>query len=152
MPKPRLFTPLPYPSIVLSAACLHDDDLLIARQSALTILLHLRHQQSHPDLEDHPCTRMWHGYSDQLTHYGLIMCLEWRSRGHEDRLMDTFAALQSNLFPTLPWWWYLPAIARSHRSSLWGRRPGHYAAWWPRDPSPTPIFWPVGPKLTPVPF
>lgn len=45
---------------------------------------------------NHPCTKMWRGYSYALATYGLAICTEWSMRGYQDtcaekivRVVDT---------------------------------------------------------------
>jgi len=158
----NLITYLPYPSLPLSASCLHTDDLEHTRHHALTILRTIVEPSDVPvplrtKVLSHPALWMWQNYPHKLARYALCMNCEWMRRGNEDKLTHEVATLQKKIINghDEPWWWYLPAISRSHRSLLSARRRGWYRCWFSEvsDYAPAePTFWPVGPKLEPLPF
>lgn len=151
-----MLTPLPFPSFIKTAACLRDQDLQAARIDTLEILRTILHKEEN----NHPCVRMWMDYAPRLINYGQILCLEWITRGNQDRVLDQIATLQKLTIHTPhndPWWLYLPALSRSHQATLLARDRPHYKPWFDANNTMLlvqnePLFWPVGPKLTPMPF
>ena len=73
---------LPYPDFAETAKVLDQRRLGKQRVEALQVLRGLtvpgygwRH---------HPAVRMWRGYEEALTRYGLEICRVWREAGHKD--------------------------------------------------------------------
>ncbi|MEU4251705.1 MSMEG_6728 family protein [Amycolatopsis sp. NPDC026612] len=104
----------------------------------------------------HPAAKMWTGYEEALTRYGLEVCAVWRELGAADtcaeKLADEFTRSvggeairsQADLAATgdLPPWLGDEALHLSHRSALVRKDPDHYAAQFPGVPPDLPYVWP----------
>jgi pyrimidine dimer DNA glycosylase len=104
----------------------------------------------------HPAAKMWTGYEEALTRYGLEVCAVWCALGAADtcavKLTDEFTAAigrtavrtQDELAATgdLPPWLGDEALHRSHQSALVRKDPGHYAGQFPDVPPDLPYVWP----------
>ncbi|GGM76693.1 hypothetical protein GCM10010106_23910 [Thermopolyspora flexuosa] len=148
---------LPYPDFAETAKVLDQRRLGKQRVEALQILRGLtvpgygwRH---------HPAVRMWRGYEEALTRYGLEICRVWRAAGHRDtctgllvaelraakgiddpRDQDELAAAGA-----LPPWLGDPDFHRAHRSALVRKDPEHYRPLFPQVPDDLPYVWPENP-------
>jgi hypothetical protein len=112
----------------------------------------------------HPAAKMWTGYEEALTRYGLEVCAVWCELGAADtcavKLTDEFTRsvgrarirTQAELGAVgdLPPWLGDEALHLSHRSALVGKDPDHYAALFPDVPPDLPYVWPPSdrPKRT----
>lgn len=146
-----------------SASCFPPDILIEQADTAFEIwqVLHQRVDLGQPVANihngDHPTTRMWVDYRNQLRDYAMVLAVEAveRAKMHRDYL-NQFATLQNINLPqhehNTPWWWGLDTLHSSHRASLVARNPGWFRAFNWKETAKTPIFWPVGPNLTPMPF
>lgn len=107
--------------------------------------------------EKHPVVRLWRGYEAQLAAYGLVMCDEWESRGHEPLShgkmrtaiawhLDTAASVEDFVMEKPPWMEdreIFGMLMLSHQSLLVHKAPKHYRKYFPDvTPSTTP-YWPV---------
>jgi hypothetical protein len=120
----------------------------------------------------HPAAKMWTGYEEALTRYGLEVCAVWCALGAADtcavKLGDEYTRAtgagaaepattgdlgspdgvavrtQAELAATgdLPPWLGDEALHRSHRSALVRKDPDHYAAQFPDVPPDLPYVWP----------
>jgi hypothetical protein len=104
----------------------------------------------------HPAAKMWTGYEEALTRYGLEVCAVWRALGAADtcavKLADEYAEsldrsavrTQAELAATgdLPPWLGDEALHRSHQSALVRKDPDHYAAQFPDVSPDLPYVWP----------
>jgi hypothetical protein len=104
----------------------------------------------------HPAVRMWRGYEEALTRYGLEICREWCEAGHRDTcaasLSAEFAAVTRLATPrtqaelaradALPPWLGDADFHRSHRSALVRKDPGYYRPLFPDVPDDLPYVWP----------
>jgi hypothetical protein len=104
----------------------------------------------------HPAVRMWRGYEEALTRYGLEICRRWCEAGHRDTcaasLSAEFQAASGLATPriqpelaragALPPWLGDPAFHRSHRSALVRKDPGYYRPLFPDVPDDLPYVWP----------
>jgi hypothetical protein len=104
----------------------------------------------------HPAVRMWRGYEEALTRYGLEICREWCGAGHRDTcaasLSAEFEAATRLATPrtqpelaragALPPWLGDPDFHRSHRSALVRKDPGYYRPLFPDVPDDLPYVWP----------
>ncbi|MFJ9787713.1 MSMEG_6728 family protein [Amycolatopsis sp. NPDC101161] len=105
----------------------------------------------------HPAAKMWTGYEEALTRYGLEVCAVWCELGAADtcavKLSDEFAhaigrtavRTQAELAATgdLPPWLGDEALHLSHQSALVRKDPEHYAARFPGVPDDLPYVWPA---------
>ncbi|GAA4605586.1 MSMEG_6728 family protein [Actinoallomurus liliacearum] len=150
---------LPYADFAATARVLDQRRLGKQRVEALQVLRGLtvpgygwRH---------HPAVRMWTGYEEALTCYGLVICREWCSAGRRDTCA---AGLRTELrtarfIPAardqaglaaagaLPPWLGDPDFHRSHQSALLRKDPDHYARFFPGVPDDLPYVWPVADRL-----
>jgi hypothetical protein len=105
----------------------------------------------------HPAAKMWTGYEEALTRYGLEVCAVWRALGAADtcaaKLAGEYASsvrdgeirTQAGLAAAgeLPPWLGDEAVHRSHRSALVRKDPEHYRARFPDVPPDLPYVWPA---------
>jgi hypothetical protein len=145
---------LPYPGFAATARVLDPRRLGKQRVEALQVLRALtvpgygwRH---------HPVVRMWRGYEEALTRYGLEICREWTATGRRDTcaasLGAEFTAVTARRTPrtqaelagagALPPWLGDPEFHRSHRSALVRKDPGYYRPLFPDVPDDLPYVWP----------
>ncbi|MGW4487821.1 MSMEG_6728 family protein [Amycolatopsis sp. NPDC004368] len=141
---------LPLPDFVASARALDRRRLGKQRVEALQVLRALvvpgygwRH---------HPAAKMWTGYEEALTRYGLDVCETWCATGAADtcavKLVDQYAngevRTQAELAQAgeLPPWLGDDALHRSHRSALVRKDPAHYEPLFPDVPPDLPYVWP----------
>ncbi|MEU2699162.1 MULTISPECIES: MSMEG_6728 family protein [Micromonospora] len=140
---------LPYPDFLASARTLDQKRLGKQRVEAIQVLRGL----TRPDYgwRNHPAVKMWAGYEEALTRYGLDMCAVWCEPGRADTCAGTLATdlaaacaisvirTQDELAAAgeLPPWLGRDDLHRSHQSSLLRKDPAHYA----------PLFADVSPDL-----
>ncbi|WP_433177109.1 MSMEG_6728 family protein [Actinoallomurus sp. CA-150999] len=105
----------------------------------------------------HPAVRMWAGYEEALTRYGLEICRQWCSVGRRDTCAASLGAElrtakriatprdQAGLAEAgaLPPWLGDPEFHRSHQSALLRKDPAHYDRYFPGVPDDLPYVWPV---------
>jgi hypothetical protein len=106
--------------------------------------------------QHHPVVRIWRGYEEALTRYGLEICRQWVCKGHRDTcaasLGTDFTAATGLEMPrtqaeladagALPPWLGDPSFHRSHRSALVRKNPGYYRPLFPDVPDDLPYVWP----------
>ncbi|WP_372665580.1 MSMEG_6728 family protein [Amycolatopsis kentuckyensis] len=106
---------------------------------------------------NHPAAKMWTGYEEALTRYGLEVCAVWCELGAADtcavKLTDEFTgAIGSPVIRTqaeltaageVPPWLGDEAVHRSHRSALVRKERDHYAPRFPDVPDDLPYVWPA---------
>ncbi|MER6586418.1 MSMEG_6728 family protein [Micromonospora chalcea] len=130
---------LPYPDFLASARTLDQKRLGKQRVETIQVLRGL----TRPDYgwRNHPAVKMWAGYEEALTRYGLDMCAVWCEPGRADTCAGTLATdlatacgiavirTQDELAAAgeLPPWLGRDDLHRSHRSSLLRKDPVHYA-------------------------
>ncbi|MFC0098247.1 MSMEG_6728 family protein [Micromonospora marina] len=130
---------LPYPDFLASARTLDQKRLGKQRVEAIQVLRGL----TWPGYgwRNHPAVKMWAGYEEALTRYGLDMCAVWCEPGRADTCAGTLATdlatacgisvirSQEELAAAgeLPPWLGRDDLHRSHRSSLLRKDPVHYA-------------------------
>ncbi|SCG75470.1 MSMEG_6728 family protein [Micromonospora humi] len=146
---------LPYPDFLASARTLDQKRLGKQRVEAIQVLRGL----TRPDYgwRNHPAVKMWAGYEEALTRYGLDMCAVWCEPGRADTCAATLATdlaaacgittvrTQDELAATgdVPPWLGREDLHRSHRSSLLRKDPTHYAPLLPADtPLDLEYVWP----------
>lgn len=105
----------------------------------------------------HPAVRMWAGYEEALTRYGLEICRQWCSTGRRDTCAASLSAElrtakriaaprdQAGLAEAgaLPPWLGDPEFHRSHQSALLRKDPAHYDRYFPGVPDDLPYVWPL---------
>lgn len=84
---------LPFPSYADSAAALDRLRLGKQRLEVLQMLMAML-VPSREGWRNHPCTKLWRGYSNSLVHYGVCVCEEWRKRGYVDNLLPQIRAYE----------------------------------------------------------
>jgi hypothetical protein len=146
---------LPYPDFARSARVLDMRRLGKQRVETLQILRAL-HRPGY-GWRNHPVVRMWRGYEEALTAYGLAICAEWRARGHADTCAEKIAAeltamtrrkrvrseAELRARGRLPPWLGRHALHRSHRSALVRKDPEWYRARLGDVPDDLVYVWPV---------
>jgi len=146
---------LPYPGFAASARVLDDRRLGKQRVETLQVLRAL----TVPDYgwRHHPAAKMWTGYEEALTRYGLEMCRVWCAGGRNDtcaaKLTDDLLRGVGVSQPRdeealraageLPPWLGDEEFHLSHQSSLVHKDPGHYRRYFPDVPDDLPYVWPV---------
>lgn len=149
---------LPYPDFAASAAVLDPKRLGKQRVETIQVLRALTRETY--GWKHHPVVKMWRGYEEALTRYGLDMCAVWTVAGRADTcavtLVADYAAFleradisgvrsQHELASAreLPPWLGDQAVHRSHRSALRRKDPVLYDTVFPDVPDDLPYVWPV---------
>lgn len=143
---------LPYADFAASARCLDPRRLGKQRVEALQVLRGLtvpgygwRH---------HPAVRMWSGFEEALTRYGLEVCAVWTQLGFADTVAASLRAelgreprTQADLASAgaLPPWLGDEAFHRSHRAALLRKDPDHYRDEFDDAPEDPDYVWPPRP-------
>lgn len=145
---------LPYPDFLASARSLDQRRLGKQRVEALQVLRGL----TRPGYgwRNHPAVRMWAGYEEALTRYGLDVCAVWSAAGRADTCASTLVTdlttarghgrvrSQAELAAAgeLPPWLGRDDLHRSHRSALLRKDPEHYRPQFGDVPSDLEYVWP----------
>ena len=145
---------LPYADFAATARVLDPRRLGKQRVEALQVLRALtipgygwRH---------HPAARMWSGYEEALTRYGLEICRQWSGLGRQDTcattMLEELRAAKAISTPrdqaalaragALPPWLGDPDFHRSHQSALLRKNEPHYGRFFPDVPKDLPYVWP----------
>lgn len=145
---------LPYADFAATARVLDQRRLGKQRVEALQVLRALtvpgygwRH---------HPAARMWTGYEEALTRYGLEICRHWTGLGHRDTcaasLVAELRAATSIDAPrdqaalaragALPPWLGDQDFHRGHQAALLRKDRSHYGRFFPDVPDDLPYVWP----------
>ncbi len=151
---------LPYPDFLASAAALDQRRLGKQRVEAIQVLRGL----TRPGYgwRHHPAVKMWTGYEEALTRYGLDVCAVWCESGRADTcaatLVTDFAAArggrivrtQAELADAgeLPPWLGRDDLHLSHRSSLLRKAPEHYRPQFGNIPIDLEYVWPRSDRAT----
>lgn len=104
----------------------------------------------------HPAAKMWTGYEEALTRYGLEVCAVWCELGAADtcavKLTGEFErSVRTSAIRTqpqleaageVPPWLGDEAVHRSHQSALVRKDPDHYGTRFPGVPPDLPYVWP----------
>jgi hypothetical protein len=146
---------LPYPDFLASARMLDQKRLGKQRVETIQVLRGL----TRPDYgwRNHPAVKMWAGYEEALTRYGLDMCAVWCEPGRADTCAATMATdlatacgialirTQPELAAAgeLPPWLGREDLHLSHRSSLLRKDPAHYGPQFGDVPPDLEYVWPV---------
>ena len=145
---------LPYPDFARTARVL--DTRRLGKQRVETLQLLRALTVTGYGWRHHPAAKMWSGYEEALTRYGLEICRQWREIGRADTCADTLRADlaaatgitavrgQRKLtdLGEVPPWLGDPAFHRSHQSSLLRKDPGHYGRWFAEVSPDLPYVWP----------
>jgi hypothetical protein len=103
----------------------------------------------------HPVVRMWRGYEEALTRYGLEICRQWCALGHRDTCAATLTVEYQEAKHTdiprdqavlaragaLPPWLGDPEVHRSHQSALVRKDPAYYRPLFPDVSDDLPYVW-----------
>ncbi|MFI7076951.1 MSMEG_6728 family protein [Micromonospora sp. NPDC049903] len=147
---------LPYPDFLASASTLDQRRLGKQRVEAIQVLRGL----TRPGYgwRHHPAVKMWTGYEEALTRYGLDVCAVWCATGRADTCATTLTAdlaaargiervrTQQELAEAgeLPPWLGRADLHLSHRSSLLRKDPAHYRPIFGDDtPTDVEYVWPT---------
>lgn len=125
---------LPYADFTLSAQSLDRQRLGKQRVEAKQIVLALRNPNY--GWQHHPAVNMWRGYEAALMAYGKAICIEWRSRGYRDTLLDFF---RCDAPVVMPPWIGDERVHCSHRSNLVRKDHSYYKF---SEDSTLGYFWP----------
>lgn len=132
---------LPYPDFIRTATVLDRQRLGKQRVEAWQILRALTGLSG--GWTNHPATRMWRGYENELALYGICICEEWIERGYKDSLLPEFQLRFDEGVINVPPWIGDSAFHQSHRSNLVRKLPSHYRKYWRRIRNDLPYVWPV---------
>jgi Pyrimidine dimer DNA glycosylase len=143
---------LPYPDFVASATALDMRRLGKQRVEAIQVLRGLTWPTY--GWRHHPAVKMWHGYEEALTRYGLDVCAVWCATGRADTCAATLVTdlgagtvvrTQAQLAAAgdLPPWLGDADVHRSHQSALLRKDPDHYGPLFPGVPDDLPYVWPA---------
>ncbi|SCL20791.1 hypothetical protein GA0070616_2092 [Micromonospora nigra] len=147
---------LPYPDFLASARVLDQKRLGKQRVETIQVLRGLTRPTY--GWRNHPAVKMWAGYEEALTRYGLDMCAVWCEPGRADTCAATMttdlaAACDVDRIRTqpelaaageLPPWLGRDDLHRSHRSSLLRKDPEHYRPLFGDDePTDLDYVWPA---------
>lgn len=134
---------LPYPDFHRSAEVLDYRRLGKQRVEAKQILQALHYGGG---WVNHPATKMWKGYHKALGEYWLVCCIEWKSRGYNDRLsseamryLESMSALPSQKPP----WFGTARFHAAHRSNLLRKDPIYYSKFGWEEHGHLPYVWPT---------
>lgn len=133
---------LPYRDYEQSAYVL--DDRRLGKQRVETLQI-LRSNLLGTGWVNHPATKMWKGYSTELTLYGYAICEEWINRGFRDtclgKIQRIYYAFEEEEVETPPWMGD-ERLHKSHQSNLLAKYPEHYSRFFPGIPNDLPYYWP----------
>ncbi|ROS32199.1 MSMEG_6728 family protein [Amycolatopsis thermoflava] len=146
---------LPYPAFAETAQVLDTRRLGKQRVETLQVLRALT--VPNYGWRHHPAAKMWTGYEEALTRYGLEVCRVWCAAGHTDtcavKLTDDLARAVGLPQPRdeqalrvageMPPWLGDPEFHRSHQSALLHKDPGHYKRFFDGVPDDLPYVWPA---------
>jgi hypothetical protein len=144
---------LPYPDFVASAAVLDQRRLGKQRVETIQVLRALTWPVY--GWKHHPVVKMWQGYEEAVTRYGLDMCSAWCATGRADTCAATLVTdlgtgtgtvrTQQQLAAAgeLPPWLGDADVHRSHQSALLRKDPDHYRPLFPDVPDDLPYVWPL---------
>jgi hypothetical protein len=146
---------LPYPDFRTSAAALDPKRLGKQRVETIQVLRALTRPTY--GWKHHPAVKMWRGYEEALTRYGLDMCAVWSEIGRADTCAVTLGVdltagtgiaavrTQPELAEAqeLPPWIGDPRVHRSHQSALLRKDPDYYRTVFPDVPDDLPYVWPA---------
>ena len=146
---------LPYPDFLASARVLDQKRLGKQRVETIQVLRGLT--RPNYGWRNHPAVKMWAGYEEALTRYGLDMCAVWCEPGRADTCAATMATdlatacgiavirTQAELAEAgeLPPWLGREDLHRSHRSSLLRKDPAHYGPQFDGVPPDLEYVWPA---------
>lgn len=151
---------LPYPDFLASAAALDQRRLGKQRVEAIQVLRGL----TRPGYgwRHHPAVKMWVGYEEALTRYGLDVCAVWCEPGRADTCAATLVTdlaaargmravrTQAELAEVgeLPPWLGRDDLHLSHRSSLLRKDPEHYRPQFGDIPIDLEYVWPRSDRAT----
>ncbi|TDC28686.1 cytoplasmic protein [Micromonospora sp. 15K316] len=145
---------LPYPDFLASARTLDQKRLGKQRVETIQVLRGLTWPTY--GWRNHPAVKMWAGYEEALTRYGLDMCAVWVEPGRADTCAVTMTRdlaaacgigtvrVQAELAAAgeLPPWLGREDLHLSHRSSLVRKDPEHYRPLFGDVPPDLEYVWP----------
>ncbi|MCW3813037.1 MSMEG_6728 family protein [Micromonospora sp. DR5-3] len=145
---------LPYPDFLASARALDQKRLGKQRVETIQVLRGLTWPAY--GWRNHPAVKMWAGYEEALTRYGLDVCAVWCEPGRADTCAATLTTdlaaacgisavrTQAELAEAgeLPPWLGREDLHRSHRSSLLRKDPAHYGPQFADVPPDLEYVWP----------
>lgn len=134
---------LPYKDFKQSAEVLDYRRLGKQRVEAWQIYQTLRHGSR---WQNHPAVKMWKGHELALLEYAEQICLEWRSRGYVDNMLEKISQEYDKINKTenclLPKWLGLEAFHASHRSNLLRKDFDFYSKYQWKEPTTLEYVWP----------
>ena len=132
---------LPYPDFEQSARCLDYRRLNKQRMEVVQLLRALSGETE--GWASHPAAKMWEGYTQALCAYGEAICLEWITRGYNDRQLDIIEQYMDDTEVLLPFWFGNPLFHDAHKSNLLRKDPEFYAYFAEEVPDNLEYIWPT---------
>jgi hypothetical protein len=132
---------LPYPDFVKSAQCLDYRRLGKQRVEAWQIYLALTKKDY--GWKNHPIVKMWKGSELALLLYGLYFCIEWKSRGYKDTMLEKFDTelWKKRDFIILPKWLGNRKFHSAMRSNLLRKDKKYYSKFDWKEKDNLPYHW-----------
>lgn len=135
---------LPYASFRQSARVLDYRRLGKQRVEAKQLLQIIRNETQTKGWRNHPATKMWQNHPYALAQYGKIICIEWRSRGYKDTLLEYFMdRIPQNKTTVYPSWLGDVNFHVAHQSNLLRKNIEYYRPYFIDVPTTLPYVWPV---------
>lgn len=135
---------LPYADFRKSASVLDSTRLGKQRVECKQIYLALTNQDY--GWQHHPAVKMWRGYELALAAYGLMVCIEWRTRKYRDSLMPYFASILDDAKwhgIRHPEWFGDDRLHVSHMANLLRKDYDHYSKYFSGVDQSIEYYWPV---------
>lgn len=131
---------LPYPDFQMSARCLDNKRLGKQRVEAWQIFRAIVYGGG---WRHHPAVALWRDNIGALLLYGRAMCVEWRSRGFQDTMLERFDAIINYCTPdfTYPKWFGNEDFHNSHKSNLLRKDYSYYSKFGWQVPDNLPYRW-----------
>lgn len=164
---------LPYPNIIQSAQCLDNKRLGKQRVEALQILKAINQGLEIAFIWDwddngkeykkllwfksldsgdgiiktpwfnHPCIKMWKGFTDALEHYMNLCIQEWERRKFKNNMLMCIGKLRyPKRVRIMPPWFGNRDFHDSHKSNLLRKMPEHYSKFGWQVSNNLPYIWP----------
>lgn len=117
---------LPFVDFKDSALVLDSTRLRAQRLHAKQIIMELEGLLPNSRWRHHPAVKLWEGHIDTLALYGLVMCSEWRRRGHHEPMLAFFAMRIPRKDITPPSWLGNEAFHLEQQARLIRLEPKYY--------------------------
>jgi len=133
---------LPFPSFIKSLKCLDRQRLGKQRVESKQILDVLTGESK--GWINHPCVKMWDGYSEALKVYYNYNLIIWERRGYKNNILKPMEVDMSKA--VYPYWFKNEKFHISHQSNLLRKDYKHYSRFFD-VPTDLPYIWPKSRRL-----